>query len=122
MRHFCGLRRPVTQAARDGAVEDLPEIALLGDAELRARTIEAWSHSLCCSTFTRITEMPPEGKPGTPVLRRGTQADHLRGRVSQDGGWTGAGLIAGRPLWLNAFHRDARGFRYAGRKPIASPT
>jgi 23S rRNA maturation-related 3'-5' exoribonuclease YhaM len=79
MRHFCGLRRPVTQAVRDGVAEDFPEIAWIDDAELRNRTIEAWSHSLCCSSFTRITEIPPEGNPGAPVLRRGTQADHLRG-------------------------------------------
>ena len=81
MRHFCGLRRPITDAVRAGVREDFPEIAWIEDAELRARAIEAWSHSLCCSDFTRITELPPEGNPGAPVLRRGTQADHLRGVV-----------------------------------------
>jgi len=81
MRNYCGLRRPVTQSVRDAVQEDFPEITLIGDADLRRQTIEAWSHSLCCSNFMRITDLPPEGNPGAPVLRRGTQADHLRGVV-----------------------------------------
>ncbi|MDR3474271.1 MAG: HD domain-containing protein [Devosia sp.] len=66
---------------RAGVREDFPEIAWIADPELQRLVTEAWSHSLCCSGFTRITEMPPEGNPGAPVLRRGTQADHLRGVV-----------------------------------------
>jgi 23S rRNA maturation-related 3'-5' exoribonuclease YhaM len=79
--HYVGLRRPVTDQTRAGVVADFPEIALIPDETLRAKAVEAWSFSLCCSDFTRITEIPPEGNPGAPVLRRGTQADHLRGVV-----------------------------------------
>jgi 23S rRNA maturation-related 3'-5' exoribonuclease YhaM len=81
MRQYSGLRRPITAETRAGVEQDFPEIALIGDADLRTRAIEAWSHALCCSDFTRITELPPEGNPGAPVLRRGTQADHVRGVV-----------------------------------------
>jgi 23S rRNA maturation-related 3'-5' exoribonuclease YhaM len=79
--HYAGLRRPITGEIRAGVVEDFPEIALIPNETIRARTIEAWSHSLCCSDFQRITDIPPEGNPGAPVLRRGTQADHVRGVV-----------------------------------------
>ena len=74
-------RRPVSEADRQGVMEDFPEIALIEDPALRAAAVEAWAVSLCHSDFRRITELPPEGNPGSPVLHRGTQADHLRGVV-----------------------------------------
>ncbi|MEZ2209554.1 MULTISPECIES: HD domain-containing protein [unclassified Sinorhizobium] len=46
---------------------------------MRKNVVEAWSHALCCSEFERIADMPPEGNPGSPVLKAGTQADHVRG-------------------------------------------
>jgi 23S rRNA maturation-related 3'-5' exoribonuclease YhaM len=79
--HYAQLRRPVTEQTRRGVVEDFPEIEWIPDADVRARAVEAWSYALCCSAFQRITDLPPEGNPGAPVLRRGTQADHLRGVV-----------------------------------------
>jgi putative nucleotidyltransferase with HDIG domain len=79
--HTAGLRRPITQETRAGVVEDFPEVALIPDPSLRAKAVEAWSHALCCSDFLRITQIPPEGNPGAPVLRQGTQADHVRGVV-----------------------------------------
>ncbi len=79
--HHSGLRRPITDDVRAGVREDLPEVALIPDQALRDGAVEAWSHALCCSEFRRITEIPPEGNPGAPVLRGGTQADHLRGVV-----------------------------------------
>src|SRR4051794_26856590 len=79
--HYAGLRRPITDEDRAGVIEDFPEIALIPDESLRSKAVEAWSYSLCCSDFRRITEIPPEGNPGSPVLRQGTQADHLRGVV-----------------------------------------
>lgn len=79
--HYAGLRRPITDATRTGVMEDFPEITLLTNETLRARVVEAWSYSLCCSDFQRITDIPPEGNPGAPVLRQGTQADHVRGVV-----------------------------------------
>jgi putative nucleotidyltransferase with HDIG domain len=62
-------------------IDDFPEIALIPDDDLRTKAVEAWSYALCCSNFQRITDLPPEGNPGAPVLRAGTQADHLRGVV-----------------------------------------
>jgi 23S rRNA maturation-related 3'-5' exoribonuclease YhaM len=77
--HYATLRRPITDETRRAVSEDFPEISLIEDAGLRNKVVEAWSYSLCCSGFARITDMPPEGNPGAPVLRQGTQADHLRG-------------------------------------------
>jgi len=62
-------------------IEDFPEISLIPDLEIRKKVVEAWGYSLCCSDFQRITDIPPEGNPGSPVLRRGSQADHARGVV-----------------------------------------
>ncbi|MDB5513710.1 MAG: phosphohydrolase, partial [Tardiphaga sp.] len=76
--HYAGLRRPITGEIRAGVIEDFPEIELIPNETIRALTIEAWSHALCCSDFRRINDIPPEGNPGAPVLRRGTQADHVR--------------------------------------------
>jgi 23S rRNA maturation-related 3'-5' exoribonuclease YhaM len=79
--HYAGLRRPITDKTRADVVEDFPEVALIPNDVLRARAVEAWSYALCCSDFQRITDLPPEGNPGAPVLARGTQADHVRGVV-----------------------------------------
>ena len=72
-------RRPITDELRQSVVEDLPEIAWINNADLRAKTVEAWAYALAESSFGRITDLPPEGNPGTFLLKRGTQADHLRG-------------------------------------------
>jgi 23S rRNA maturation-related 3'-5' exoribonuclease YhaM len=77
--HYATLRRPVTEDTRRWVSDDFPEISLIRDEDLRAKVVDAWSYSLCCSDFSRITDMPPDGNPGSPVLKTGTQADHLRG-------------------------------------------
>jgi 23S rRNA maturation-related 3'-5' exoribonuclease YhaM len=79
--HYAKLRRPVTDQTRTHVIEDFPEIMLIPDGSLRTRAVEAWSYALCCSDFQRITDIPPEGNPGAPVLCQGTQADHVRGVV-----------------------------------------
>jgi putative nucleotidyltransferase with HDIG domain len=79
--HYARLRREITDTTREAVMEDLPEVGLVPDATLRAGVVEAWSYALCCSDFQRVTDIPPEGNPGAPVLRGGTQADHLRGVV-----------------------------------------
>ncbi|MEP7456591.1 HD domain-containing protein [Phyllobacterium sp. SB3] len=79
MYHYARLRRAITDQTRQAVIEDFPEISLIPDAGLQAKVIEAWSYSLCCSDFQRITDIAPEGNPGAPVLRQGTQADHVRG-------------------------------------------
>ncbi|NVO13986.1 MAG: HD domain-containing protein [Rhodoplanes sp.] len=72
-------RRPITDALRRTVVEDLPEIAWIGSEELRRKVVEAWAYALAESSFERITSLPAEGNPGIFLLKRGTQADHLRG-------------------------------------------
>lgn len=72
-------RRDITELARQQVLEDFPEIAMVPDEALRAKVVEAWAYALACSDFSRIAEIPPEGNPGSPVLHKGTQADHLRG-------------------------------------------
>src|SRR5690349_11642378 len=72
-------RRPITQALRDSVLEDLPELAQITHEELRAKCIEAWAIALAESSFHRITDIPGEANPGMFRLRRGTQAEHLRG-------------------------------------------
>lgn len=71
--------RPVTDALRATVVEDLPEIEGIGDANLRSKVIEAWATALAGSSFGRITDIPGAGNPTDFILKRGTQADHLRG-------------------------------------------
>jgi putative nucleotidyltransferase with HDIG domain len=73
------LKRPITDEVRASVVEDLPEIKQISDATLRTKTIEAWAHALCESSFQRIRDIPGEGNPGVFTLKRGNQADHLRG-------------------------------------------
>jgi 23S rRNA maturation-related 3'-5' exoribonuclease YhaM len=79
IQHYSRPRRDATDLLRRNIIEDFPEIAMVPDEGLRGKVVEAWAYSLCCSDFTRITEIPPDGNPGAPVLRHGTQADHLRG-------------------------------------------
>ena len=79
--HDAGPRRPITDDTRNSVIEDFPEIAWIPNADLRKKAVEAWSYALCCSGFNRLTDIPPEGNPGAPVLRQGTQADHVRGVV-----------------------------------------
>lgn len=77
--HYPQLRRPITEETRNGVLEDFPEISQIADENIRKGVVEAWSHALCCSDFERISDIPPDGNPGAPVLKSGTQADHVRG-------------------------------------------
>ncbi len=77
--HYAKHRRAVTDAMRQSVMDDLPEIADINDPDLRRGAVEAWVYALACSEFARIADIPPEGNPGLSVLKRGTQADHLRG-------------------------------------------
>ncbi len=79
IQHHARPRRAATDLTRRNIMEDFPEIGMIPDAPLREKVVDAWAYSLCCSDFTRIAEIPPDGNPGAPVLRHGTQADHLRG-------------------------------------------
>ncbi len=77
--YYAKHRRSVTDAMRQSVTDDLPEIADIKDPDLRKGAVEAWVYALACSDFARIADIPPEGNPGLSVLKRGTQADHLRG-------------------------------------------
>jgi putative nucleotidyltransferase with HDIG domain len=72
-------RRPITDALRRTVAEDLPEHEMIRDAGLRALVIEAWAYALAESGFARITSLPGESNPGQFLLKRGSQAAHLRG-------------------------------------------
>jgi putative nucleotidyltransferase with HDIG domain len=69
----------VTEHLRQGVIESLPEVELIQDAELRRQVVEAWALCLARSSFARIEAIPAAGNPDTPPMRRGTQADHIRG-------------------------------------------
>jgi putative nucleotidyltransferase with HDIG domain len=73
------LKKPITDSLRKSVVEDLPEIDQIVDRELRSKAIEAWAYALAGSSFDRISNIPGEGNPGILTLKRGNQADHLRG-------------------------------------------
>lgn len=67
------------QALREGVRRSLPEVAEIRDADLRDKVVEAWALSLSRTEFERIEDIRPSGNPRTPPMKRGTQADHIRG-------------------------------------------
>jgi putative nucleotidyltransferase with HDIG domain len=67
------------EALRQGVRQSLPEIAEIRDPELREKVVEAWALSLSKTEYQRIEEIRPSGNPKSPAMKRGTQADHLRG-------------------------------------------
>src|SRR6201998_3206771 len=77
--HYVTQQRPITDALRRSVTEDLPEMADVGNGDLRRKAIEAWAFALSHSRFGRLREIPPGGNPGMNVLKLGSQADHLRG-------------------------------------------
>jgi putative nucleotidyltransferase with HDIG domain len=77
--HYLKQQRPINDALRRSVMEDLPELGDIGGTDLRRQAIEAWAFALSHSSFGRISDIPPGGNPGMNVLKRGSQADHLRG-------------------------------------------
>jgi putative nucleotidyltransferase with HDIG domain len=69
----------VTDALRHQVAQELPEAAEIADAGLRARVVEAWALAIARSSFRSIRDIPPAGNPGSMVLLRGDQTDHIRG-------------------------------------------
>jgi putative nucleotidyltransferase with HDIG domain len=67
------------EALRKGVRQSLPEIGEIEDAERREKVVEAWALALSQTEFQRIEEIRPSGNPNSPAMKRGTQADHLRG-------------------------------------------
>ena len=64
---------------RQGVRLSLPEIAEIRNSELREKVVEAWALALSQTEFQRIEEIRPSGNPKSPAMKRGSQADHLRG-------------------------------------------
>ena len=62
-----------------GVRESLPELSLIGDAELRERVVRAWAIALAESEFERIDDIPGAGDWKSPPMKEGSQAHHLRG-------------------------------------------
>ena len=74
------LKRPITDELRRSVLEDLsPEINEIKDQDLKKKVVEAWALSLAASSFKRVTDVPGWGGPDDFYLKRGSQADHLRG-------------------------------------------
>ena len=63
---------------RDGVIQALPEAKQIENQEIREKVYDAWAVSLATSGYKKIEDIPASGNPGTPVMRTGTQADHLR--------------------------------------------
>ena len=74
------LKRPITDEVKKTVLEDLaPEIHEIKDPKLKQMVVDAWALSCCPSSFKRITDIPGWGGPDDFYLKRGNQADHLRG-------------------------------------------
>jgi len=71
--------REIDDALRAQIVDELPEVAEIADPTLRRGVVEAWALALARSSWRSIRDMPPSGNPGSMVLTRGDQTDHIRG-------------------------------------------
>ena len=63
---------------RTGVRASLPELGLIVDEALREKVVELHAIALSETSFRRIEDIPPSGVPESPLMRRGTQADHYR--------------------------------------------
>ncbi len=64
---------------RQGVRDSLPELAMINDPTLREQVVELHALALAETSFKKIEDIPPSGVPESPLMRRGTQADHYRG-------------------------------------------
>jgi putative nucleotidyltransferase with HDIG domain len=67
------------ETLRAGVTESLPEISEISDPVLRDKVIEVHALALSETEYESIEDIPPCGDPGSPPMKRGTQADHYRG-------------------------------------------
>ncbi len=68
----------IDKKIRDGVIKALPEAKQINNQEIREKVYDAWALSLAKSGYKRIEDIPASGNPGTPLMKTGTQADHLR--------------------------------------------
>jgi len=73
------VERYVTEELREGVKQSLPEIEMIGDLTLREQVVELHAIALAETSYRRIEDIPPSGVPESPLMTRGTQADHYRG-------------------------------------------
>lgn len=69
----------ITEALRQQIARELPEVEEIADASLRAKVVDAWALAIARSSFSSIRDIPPAGNPGSMILVRGDQTDHIRG-------------------------------------------
>lgn len=69
----------VSDEVRQSVIRSLPELNEIKLKELRDQVIEAWTYSLCHSSFASIDEIRGSGNPDTQRMKSGTQTDHIRG-------------------------------------------
>jgi putative nucleotidyltransferase with HDIG domain len=63
---------------REGVRASLPEVAMIGDGTLREQVVELHALALAETDYGTIEDIPPSGVPESPLMKRGTQADHYR--------------------------------------------
>lgn len=68
----------IDKELRNGVIQALPEAEQIKDKELKEKVYDAWAQSLATSGYKKIEDIPASGNPGTPLMKTGTQADHLR--------------------------------------------
>ncbi|MBT5033040.1 MAG: HD domain-containing protein, partial [Rhodospirillaceae bacterium] len=56
-----------------------PELDEITDVELRNLVVEAWAVAIAHSSFSAISDLRASGIWNSDRLKKGTQADHLRG-------------------------------------------
>ena len=69
----------INKKIRQEVIESLPEANQIRDKGLREKIYDAWTISLQESEYSRIEDIPNLGESDSPLLKIGTQADHLRG-------------------------------------------
>src|SRR5262245_26936224 len=67
------------EALKEGVRASLPEVAMIKDETLREQVVELHAQALAETSFERIEDIPASGVPESPLMTRGTQADHYRG-------------------------------------------
>jgi putative nucleotidyltransferase with HDIG domain len=72
------LASPEIDDLRRGITESLPEIEMITDTKLRDQVIDLHAIALSQTQFKKIEDIPPSGVPESPLMKRGSQADHYR--------------------------------------------
>jgi putative nucleotidyltransferase with HDIG domain len=72
-------KNPINDAMKAGIRKDLPEIADITDKALADKVVDCWALALSQTRYRMISEVPPWGNPKVFVIKRGSQAQHLRG-------------------------------------------